>query len=163
MVPNNGVFSHWQNKIADLPQDVHKHCLVTLGNGDLFHTGGFSSSFSSRIPLRTSWRYIKQENRWKQKTDMITGRYKHGCGRVTNPTTGKEEVVVVGGKSGAYSSSSEIYTVEDDTWRQGIPLPRVFGNLASLPYGDSFLILGGYGKGPCSDSIYQVYLFIIIC
>ena len=94
---------------------------------------------------------------------MTHGRMRHGCGRVTNPTTGKEEVVVVGGKSGAYSSSSEIYTVEDDTWRQGIPLPRVFGNLASLPYGDSFLILGGNDRISCHDSIYQVHLFIISC
>ena len=86
---------------------------------------------------------------------------RHGCGRVTNPTTGKEEVVVVGGKSGAYSSSSEIYTVEDDTWRNGTPLPKALIAPASIPYGDSFLILGGHDKNSCLDSIYQVQLFII--
>ena len=93
----------------------------------------------------------------------------HGCGRVINPATGKEEVVVTGGRDvGGPSSSTVIYTVADDTWRQGTPLPKTLEDPASLPYGDSFLILGGYGradngKGPCSDSIYQVYLFIIIC
>ena len=80
-----------------------------------------------------------------------------GCGRVTNPTTGKEEVVVAGGAGNSgYLSSTEIYNVEDDTWRQGTPLPKTLAGPASLPYEDSFLILGGYDGSSCLDSIYQV-------
>ena len=44
---------------------------------------------------KTSFRYIKLENRWEQKADMSDKRNGHACGRVTNPTTGKEEVVVL--------------------------------------------------------------------
>ena len=86
----------------------------------------------------------------------------HGCGRVINPATGKEEVVVTGGRDvGGLSSSTVIYTVEDDTWRQGTPLPKTLEDPASLPYGDSFLILGGYDGTrqtfcQAHKSIYQV-------
>ena len=48
---------------------------------------------------------------------MIEARGEHGCGRVTNPSTGNEEVVVAGGYNGGFLSSAEIYT--DDEWRQG--------------------------------------------
>ena len=51
--------------------------------------------------------------------------------------------------------TSDIYSVEDDTWRQGTPLPKALYDPASLPYEDSFLILGGNGGG-CLDSVYQV-------
>ena len=95
---------------------------------------------------------------------MIEGRQSHACGKVTNPATGKEEVVVTGDVHGDHPipetfSSTEIYTVEDDTWRQGTTLPKALCQPASLQYEDSFLILGGsdgdncYG---CSDSIYKV-------
>ena len=93
---------------------------------------------------------------------MTQERTQHGCGRVANPTTGKEEVVVAGGYSqNEYLSSSEIYTVEDNTWRQGTPLPKAISNIASLPYGDTFLMLGGYAGGSCQDSIYQVHIVIM--
>ena len=86
----------------------------------------------------------------------------HGCGRVINPATGKEEVVVTGGRDvGGPSSSTVIYTVEDDTWRQGTPLPKTLEDPASLPYGDSFLLLGGNDGSSCHDSIYQVNTFIM--
>ena len=125
-------------------------------NGDLFYSGGKAATY-----LKTSYIYIKHENRWEKKADMTHKRGMHGCGRVTNPTTGKEEVVVAGGnmKSG-YLSSSEIYTVEDNTWRDGTPLPKALEGIQSLPYGNSFLLLGGY-NGSCQDSIYQVHTFIM--
>ena len=103
-----------------------------------------------------AYRYVKQDNRWDQKADMIENRLKLACGKVTNPATGKEEVVAAGGASDNVAlSSTEIYTVEDNTWRQGMPLPKALKQAASLQYEDSFLILGGHDGG-CSDSIYKV-------
>ena len=96
-----------------------------------------------------------QDNQWHRKADMIEARQKHGCGRVTNPATGKEEVVVAGGYANGLLSSTEIYTVVDDTWRSGSPLPKAFQQTASLPYEDSFLILGGH-DGSCLDNSYKV-------
>ena len=147
----SGLVSLRQNGVADLPQDVCCHCLVTLANGDLFYSGGYSGA-----TVKTSYRYVKQEDRWDQKANMVGARRVHGCGSVTNPATGKEEVVVTGGGgNGGHLSSTEIYNVEDDTWRQGTPLPKALNGPTSLPYEDSFLILGGY-DGSCLDSIYQV-------
>ena len=92
--------------------------MVTLANGDLFYSGGSSGGF-----VKTSYRYVKQDNRWDQKADMIEARLEHGCGRVTNPSTGNEEVVVAGGYNGGFLSSAEIYT--DDEWRQGQAVKRI--------------------------------------
>ena len=143
--------------MADLPKGIRNHCLVTLANGDLFYMGGFKGAV-----LRASYRYIKQDNRWEEKAEMAFKRSLHGCGRVTNPTTGKEEVVVAGGSNfSGPISSSEIYSVEDDTWRNGTPLPKALRSISSLQYGNSFLILGGNNGTSCQDSIYQVHTFIM--
>ena len=101
---------------------------------------------------KDSYRYIMQENRWDQMADMLNAMVGHGCGRVINPTTGKEEVVVAGGAG----RLTEIYTVEDNTWRQGPHLPRALRGPASLPYEDSFLIVGGRQATTCLTSIYKV-------
>ena len=80
---------------------------------------------------------------------------------MTNAITGKEEVVVTGGFSGSGAiASTEIYTVEDDTWRDGTDLPRETNAGASVPYGDTFLFVGGTTY-PCYDEIYKVYFLKI--
>ena len=89
-----------------------------MANGDLFYSGGDSGG-----NVKTSYRYVKQDNRWDQKADMIEARSEFGCGRVTNPSTGNEEVVVAGGYNGGFLSSAEIYT--DDEWRQGQAVKRI--------------------------------------
>ena len=104
-----------------------------------------------------------QDNQWDQMADMADIRSNHGCGTVKNSATGKEEVVVAGGTGRVPGggccpaiSTSEIYTVEDNAWRQGPALPRNLSGPTSLPYEDSFLIMGGYDGSSCSDSIYKV-------
>ena len=149
------IFSCWQNTIANLPRGTHAHCMVTLANGDLFFMGGTSN----RQYFKESYRYIKHDNRWEKKSDMSIGRVLAGrsCARVVNPKTGKEEVVVAGGYGdGGALSSTEIYTVENDTWRQGQPLPKAFHSHVFLPYEDTVLSLGGNNGTSCLDSIYQV-------
>ena len=134
--------------------------MVTLANGDLFFIGGTTNGQSF---YKESFRYIKHDNRWEKKSDMITGRAVsgHSCAWVMNPKTGKEEVVVAGGygkvnNQGQALSSTEIYTVDDDTWRQGQPLPKAIHSHAFLPYEDTVLSLGGSDGYSCFDSIYQV-------
>ena len=117
--------------------------------------GGWTSSVS-----RATYRYIQQDNRWEQKRDMNESRSSPGCGRVINPRTRKEEVVVSAGYSSGATLSTEIYNVENDTWREGPHLPQALYNLASLPYEDTFLILGGYDGSACFDSIYQVRTWV---
>lgn len=77
--------------------------------------------------------------------------------KVTNCTTGKEEVVVAGGqgKNWNIEANTEIYNFEDGTWRVGTPLPEANAVMASLPYGDTFIIMGGQADY-CSSKIYKV-------
>ena len=153
---NDAIFD-WQNTLEDLPQKTFFHCLVTLGNRDLFYSGGQDSPLGIH---GDSYRYSMQHDRWDQMANMLGVRGKHGCGRVTNSTTGKEEVVVAGGTMAMagyhYLSTSEIYTVEDNAWRQGPLLPTALRGPASLPYEDSFLIVGGRQATTCLTSIYKV-------
>ena len=124
--------------------------------------GGWTSSVS-----KATYRYIKRENRWERKSDMDKVRSSAGCGMVFNPRTGNEEVVVAGGySSGGATSSTEIYTVRNDTWRQGPSLPQALMTPASILYKDTFLILGGqYGsaESTCMNSIYQVGTWVSFC
>ena len=121
--------------------------------------GGWTSLVS-----KATYRYIKLDNRWEKKSDMNVSRSSPGCGRVTNPRTGNEEVVVAGGySSGGATFSTEIYTVVNDTWREGPDLPQALMTPASLPYEDTFLILGGQYGSTCMDSIYQVGTWASFC
>ena len=90
-------------------------------------------------------------------SQMTTGRDLPGCGVVINATNGKEEVVVTGGKLG----TTEVYTVESNQWRKGTAMPFALWDAESLPYEDSFLILGGSTTYPPvpdmrSEKIFQV-------
>ena len=65
--------------------------------------------------------------------------------------------MVAGGQDKNWNihSITEIYSVEDGSWRVGTPLPEANAGMASLPYGDSFLVLGGKADF-CSNKIYKV-------
>ena len=142
-----------------------------MANGDLFAVAGYRGGVYPRGSYsKKSYRYIKKDDKWEMKSDVKAARTVGGqsCARVINSKTGKEEVVVAGGwhTTGPppYSplSSTEIYTVESDTWRQGQPLPKAMWGHAFIPYEDQILLLGGSDRGACQpldsiyDSIYQV-------
>ena len=101
------------------------------------------------------------ELRWEEKEDMSVERQAPACGRIENFATGKEEVVVGGGYYHGYLSSVEIYSVLDDIWRQGTPLPQKIGYASYLPFEDSFIIIGGRGSSPL-DTIYKVIIEIFV-
>ena len=146
--------------MTDLPEELDGHCLLTLGNGDLFLVGGYSMNVAN-----TSYHYSMQDEQWSQKADMIQARHRFGCGRVTNPTTGKEEVLVTAGWGNDFEqlSTTEIYTAEDDSWRSGKPLPMALSKPASLQYEDTLLILGGGNEHGCLDKIYEVIFKSCYC
>ena len=52
----------------------------------------------------------------------------------------------------------EIYTVEEDIWRQGTDLPHKIGPFgASLPFQDTFIVVGGKE----SNKIYRVLIYFL--
>ena len=55
-----------------------------------------------------------------------------------------------------WTATSEIYDVAGNTWRSGKALPQRRRDMASLPYGDSFLIVGGFNDDDtCSNEVVQ--------
>ena len=131
-----------------------------MANGDLFAVAGYRGGVYPRGSYsKKSYRYIKKDDKWEMKSDIKAARtVGQSCARVINSKTGKEEVLVAGGWLWGPLSSTEIYTVESDTWRQGQPLPKAMAGHAFLQYKDKVLLLGGIGRNwdECVDSIYQV-------
>ena len=96
--------------------------------------------------------------------EIPIGVYGHGCGIVKSGTQGDELVIAGGGISPRTVSVSslfvfrcriifikwiyykKIYNFGTSTWRQGTDLPLDVQYTASVPYGDSMLIVGGYDK-----------------
>ena len=74
--------------------------------------------------------------------DMQEGRYYHGCGRVTNPSTGATEIVAITGYNNG--KTTEIYSLEDNAWRQGPDFPEAAHTVSVVQDGrNSFYAIGG--------------------
>ena len=74
--------------------------------------------------------------------EMQDERDHHSCGLVTNPATGEKEIVAVSGDQD--NTPTEIYNIEENTWRPGPPLPDgpSFARIAQDGR-NSFFVLGG--------------------
>ncbi len=77
-----------------------------------------------------------------------------GCG-VANHADGSAKVVVAGG----YDENDDdygtvgIYDLATDTWTNGVPLRYARCDMASLPHGDAFLLIGGGNSSEIVDEI----------
>ena len=77
------------------------------------------------------------------------------CGPVRGRLGGPvEKVVAAGGYDGSYLSTTEIYDLASDSWSKGTPLPVGLGFATVVPYETTFLVLGGYMYGGCSDKVF---------
>ena len=76
---------------------------------------------------------------WSQLPPMPTARDRTQAGLVTYPN-GDEGILVAGGTS---TTSSEFLNLETLVWEPKANLPKQIHLAASVPYLDSFLIVGG--------------------
>ena len=53
-------------------------------------------------------------------------------------------MVVVGSGYNDYTGAIEIYSQNDNSFQNGPPLPKPLEGAASIQYGDSFIVVGGY-------------------
>ena len=85
-------------------------------------------------------------------------RYWHSCGIVTTPT-GKKEYVVAGGNDDWITldqqGSVEILDLETFEWRDAPDFPTPFYSAHSVPFGDTFLVVGGSSNNDYLKSIYE--------
>ena len=54
------------------------------------------------------------------------------------------KVVVGSGINDYYGGDIEIYSQRDNSFQNGPPLPKPLEGAASVQYGDSFIVVGGY-------------------
>ena len=52
-------------------------------------------------------------------TDMYTSRYTHGCGTISAQDGSGNNEVVVAGDHKSSDDTVEIYSIADDSWREG--------------------------------------------
>ena len=138
-----------------LPLGLFQHCLVSLegsDSGDFFLTGGDSGNGRNKKTL------IFKKGRWRQVGDMLTARGRLMCGAVRSGPSGPvEHVVAAGGYAFGTNALStvEIYSVKSNTWRKGTNLPKPLNRAAVVPYGTTFLIIGGDDGTIFSDKVYE--------
>ena len=82
---------------------------------------------------------------------MTYGRRSLACGLVEKANFEKE-IVAAGALVG--ESIVEIYTVSTDAWRTASPLPKDVAGAVTVPYENSFVMIGSY-KQSHGDAIYQ--------
>ena len=137
--------------MTPLPHENAHNCLVSGRNATLYSTGGSNKNLDASVMVLSS-----STNDWIKAAEMSEGRYRHSCGLVSGPND--TNILVVGGGEGIFISlTTEVYSVEEDSWRQGTPFPHAITSAASVQYDGSLLVVGGYtgGINGSSDEIYK--------
>ena len=137
--------------LTPMPIALDSHCLVSLGGntGELFVAGGVSAG---RLNDKT---YILKDGVWEEKEKMPTARNDVKCGPVRSQVGGPVDKIVVSGLYGEVSTV-EVYDVQKDSWERADGLP--FGKLsygATIPFEDTFLIIGGRIDGHYSNKVWR--------
>lgn len=131
--------------------DVAGHCLLKINTTHLFITNPSNQS-ASIFSLEDPDTRVNLES----SPDI---HYYQACGLVTKDS-GELEVVVAGGRqlsNMAYDTCS-ILSLTSLTWRQGPSLPHAVQDMASVQYGSSFVILGGFDP-QTNDMFTNILLF----
>ena len=168
----------------NLPLGLFLHCIVELENGNIFLAGGkvpiilnvldsspaYVNILQADSISNRAFIFVLDKYEWEEKARMSKGRYGHACGRIRNFANHKEEVIVAGGSLYAHQELVEIYSVPDNIWRSGNPLPHNIIYPSYIPFEDSFIIVGGkyssaiykvikYSTGSVQHTVYK-YLYL---
>ena len=139
--------------LTQMPVTNYYHCLVSVDDDTLLSIGG-------EIAADKAYIYRTSSNSWTEVASMSLSRRGHSCG-VVDGSDGKKEVIVVGGAIGGdefnRTDSVEIYSISDNTWREGTPFPHTIDDAASVQFNGTFLVVGGYvaEESDTDDRIYE--------
>jgi len=135
--------------LDSLPTASDRGCLTVVDETTLLLTGGYDSYGN----LDQALSYDIPTDTWTSVEDMQATRESHGCGTIDG--SGSKEVVVAGDYYISDDDSVELYSFAEETWRTGNSLPYGIGGAASVPYNDSFILVGGgdYDTGEYLDTI----------
>ena len=139
--------------MTPLPDATAHSCLVSVGNETLYLTGG-----SNRKLDKSTLMFSASTNNWREAADMSEGRYSHCCGIVNGPN-GTNIIVVGGGDTLSVTSNTEVYNIEEGTWRQGTPFPHPITSAASVQYDGTILVVGGKSEGIIYETYDEIYKY----
>ena len=103
---------------------------------------------------RACYIFDKKTGNFTQIADLAYSRQGHACGFINSNNAGPE-VLVAGGNPN--DISVEILSLSTMEWRVGPNLPKGIDYPASVPFGNSFLIIGGsdFEENTFYDTIYE--------
>lgn len=127
-----------------LPEGFSSHCMVAINATAVFIAGGLD-----RTPTVKAIAFIfhTDDGTVVFVDNLSTARASHSCGIVDG-----RKVVVTGGVDAGqlYLDSTEIFDLVDMSWSAGAPLPQPIHSAAAVPYGNTFLLVGG-NTGDAAD------------
>eukprot|EP00095_Tigriopus_kingsejongensis_P007241 maker-scaffold435_size171904-snap-gene-0.24 protein:Tk07241 transcript:maker-scaffold435_size171904-snap-gene-0.24-mRNA-1 annotation:"hypothetical protein" len=149
LVEAQGVF-----KGPDMPEARIGHCFIRINEHLVMLLGGNDGS----MPVTTVHIYDFTSDVWTAQASLEQSRSWAFCGPVSDPDTGEvQEIIVAGGSYRKEAlNSSEVFHLASGTWRQGPALSHSLHSGASVPFEDSFLLVGGTDGYNPVDSI-QTY------
>ncbi|CAM6054615.1 unnamed protein product [Sphagnum tenellum] len=131
---------------VDLPTSRYFHNLVKVDDTHVMLLGGQSSNTKA-------WMFNTEDETWTVLPDSLVSTYNTNAGVAIN-NQGRPEVVIT---SGFFTNATQIFSVDDQTWRfgQDYPAGAIFG-ASSIQHADTFLVIGGYyASSGYHDTIYQ--------
>ena len=134
-----------------LPESMSDHTMVRVNNSYVIFVGNWAGSGTNRVyEFKTSCQCFDS-----LPSQSVT-RKGPAAGLIKRPN-GSLQMVVAGGLSSNSIdlSSSEIYDINSQTWSTGPNLPSAWYLSTSVPFGDTFLVVGGVSSGSRSDDIYE--------
>jgi len=135
--------------IQPLPTALSNHCMVTIDSSTILVLGGWDDSL--RVSNNKTYEYNVVNDEWKVKNiEMPQPRNVHTCFMINNL-----ELMVLN-----YLSSSSIFDLKKQTWKQGPSLPTTIagGQFVKSKLGTPYLgyLIGGYGNDVYSSAIYTL-------
>ena len=122
--------------LPDIAESNRESCLVIIDDDRIFMCGGAHTSIDTKIFTNStnSWQRYKNSQFRKMPSykiyiftlyslsmaKMPRGRLSPSCGLVIHPDRGPELVVAGGALSGELLDTVDIYTVNTDSWREGM-------------------------------------------
>ena len=135
-----------------LPSPLSEHCMARVNRSHFIFAGSsvFAGGYDSH-PV--TFLYNLDQDAWSRLPDMRYGRTIASCGMALGGPNGPEFVMAGGNTNPAGgSNTSEIFNFGAMLWTTGPDLPTVRTGGASVPTGNSFLIVGGNNDGPLGYS-----------
>jgi len=132
------------SELEPMPYKLSGACLVPTDDDTFYVMGGMTDENGAYEFLTHMLKYSISSNSWTEMSPMPVPRGMFFCGGLTDTETGTvNEIVMAGGyQDSLLVSTAYVYNVGEDSWTQVGDSP-LFGWADNVPYGETFLAVGG--------------------